>query len=82
MGRLQRSPIARIRARTFATAALAARVIGCSVVHWRHVERGRANPSSELLERFAQACSVTVPMVQRAVQLARKDLLKRTIENL
>ena len=78
--RLLRSPLARLRAHLGSASKVAAS-LGCSRVHLYNIESGRSMPSLELAARMAALYGVSGEELIKSVRKARRELLRRQIEN-
>lgn len=78
--RLTSSPLAVLGQRAgFATGAERAAAVGVSLSHLQHIERGAVRPSLEVIEQMAEAYHESVGKIERASDLCRENLARRTI---
>lgn len=78
--RLTSNPLAVFGQRAgFPTAAERAAAVGISRSHLLHVERGAVRPSLEVVSKMAEAYKVSEGEIERAADLTRANLARRTI---
>jgi DNA-binding XRE family transcriptional regulator len=78
-----RTRIAELRVKAgFRNGTAAAKVLGCSLIHIREVERGASGVSLEIATKMARAYKVSLEEIEKAIRTARRSHLQGMLKRL